>query len=154
MILPISVVIELARALRVQRLPDGFRRSLEDGLDYYFKATGYWEKLHPAELVAFRRRRLAVNRDAIEEDPARARFLRTRGGSPHGQRQLLRYHVFQAFESSEMSGSCSWGRRGPVARVMSIVLEHADQLEGKQSTPRAEFKLKQWRDWVFEYHNS
>jgi hypothetical protein len=124
-----ELVQELCRALKLKELPSEFACILSNGLSSYPLHRDLEREMLP-KAIAYRRR-----------------------GRPHHGRWMLRQFVFGALVSIDVD--VFRGRRSAAAKVMALMLEEADRLDGKQNDARPqarfEFSSRQWSEWRAEF---
>jgi hypothetical protein len=74
-----------------------------------------------------------------------------RRGNPHDGHRDLRLRVFKILADAGVS--ISKDAQGPAAKILRVVLEAADQRDGKSARPRASFNGSQWGRWVDEHQH-
>jgi hypothetical protein len=126
--------------LKVDELPEEFRNAIAAGLHYYVKVRDVFRE--GARRPRARRAHYDVLGGLVVEWSKR--------GNPHSARWVLRDHVFDALSNLGIN-VYRCGRRSSVARVMALVLEEADRLDGRPAKLRDEFKIAQWREWLAQY---
>ena len=100
-----------------------------------------WQHLEP-QLVEMRER--------LDAWLASRQTPRRRPGQPHDGRFHLRIAVFQMLQRHGVQIRVN-GKSGVAARVLAVVLEEADRLDGKPPLSRADFNGTQWKNWVGQH---